>query len=383
MDHKMERMMQSMLLDIPNVDRLMLPTNPLAPSMNKSMQPVNKKMQPASQLQTSNASPSPATPERTPQQKQSASAIETYLLACRTGEVSQISQSYYKIVDSTQGRLQRAMLAAGLNECITQGHLDGLRFLLEKEPDVDGDAARVPVDCATISCIKSSHAFESVLELLIDHGYNMHRSYSYDKRGMILLEEICDDDDRLKWCLDHGAEPERLPHFLDKVVEHGGSISTFQSLQSRGASYCHPLDCAIEVFGRRYNEMLGLPNQSNPNVNPSPGLRSMPETKRIELQDSKERAMAMIKFLVEDIGIDINSCRKPVVEHPTSLGHAIMGTPLHFAIKIGPGAHQLITYLTAHGADPSRKDCCGKSVFERAPAWSPRFLQLFGERPED
>ena len=165
----------------------------------------------------------------------------------------------------------------------------------------------------------------------------------------------------------------------------GCSIPTFKSLKSRGASYCDPLDFAISAFGRRYNEMLGRPMQSNPNI--AARQVSQPETRRAK----KDEAMAMIKFLVEDIGIDVNSSRKTFVYHPMHrpglpmMAHPQAGTPLHAALTIGPGAYEVISYLMAHGADPSKTNCCGTSVFDKALSMSTQptpFLQLLGDRPE-
>ena len=217
MDQRFEQWMAHSLHDMADEDRLMLPSvfihanprryekeglnrqiqemnrqrqaaNMRMQPVNGQMQPVNGQMQPASQTQMSTVYQRPATPERTPQQSQSASAVETFFVTCRAGELSQITQSYSKVLESTPSHLQKGMLAVGVNECIARCHLDALEFLLGQASDVVGEVPRVPVDCVMIIAITRSRAFEPVMKLLIRQGYDMHRSYSYDGSGTTLLE---------------------------------------------------------------------------------------------------------------------------------------------------------------------------------------------------
>lgn len=119
-------------------------------------------------------------------------------------------------------------------------------------------------------------------------------------------------EELLHWCLDHGArvdypytDPGQISPLLD-LVGRGGTISTFKLLMGKGAKL---------------------------------GPRTLHLAVRSASSGKAER-MEMVRFLVEEMGCDVNAMDMPADKEYG--GHH--GTPLNYAVYDG-GAVEVVKYL--------------------------------------
>ncbi|KAG7005185.1 hypothetical protein G7Y79_00021g050520 [Physcia stellaris] len=168
----------------------------------------------------------------------------------------------------------------------------------------------------------------------------------------------------VSWCLAHGASvldppdlhPLSTPPLLEAAASKA-SLDTFQLLQQRGAQLTRRvLHRAVEAAAYGGGEGGG------------------------------ER-MALVKYLVEELGCDVNALDvEPGKQFPNH-----WGTPMGYAVHVshggGPGrGREVVGFLLEKGADPTIKDCwdgnspldkarkgfAGKAVIEVLEEWERR-----------
>lgn len=144
------------------------------------------------------------------------------------------------------------------------------------------------------------------------------------------MDLVAWNENLVKWCLKNGAQISdgakdedalRNPPLTERVAA-SGTISIFKLLRANNAR-----------IGRR---TLHRAAESAATCNAA----------------DKAEKMAMLRFLVEEKGLDFNR-----TDTDGQLPNH-WGTPVAYAAK-GKGGEDVIRYLLATGADPSVKDCWG------------------------
>lgn len=134
----------------------------------------------------------------------------------------------------------------------------------------------------------------------------------------------------MKWCLEHGSQisdgaededPLKYPPLTESVAALG-TVSIFKLLRANDAR-----------IGRRTLHQAAK------------------SAATCDAADKAER-MAMVKFLVEEEGLDVNT-----IDTDRQLPNH-WGTPVAYAAK-GKGGEDVVRYLLAKGADPRVMDCWG------------------------
>ncbi|KAL6716619.1 hypothetical protein ACLMJK_006187 [Lecanora helva] len=187
-----------------------------------------------------------------------------------------------------------------------------------------------------------------VWQTLFEHGWDVNcreSSESQNSNGDRLLTMVCDSENLVNWLLSHGAvaaDPPDLdsfstPPILERVASTG-SISTFRLLRDNGA----------QITQRLLHRAVQSAAYSGD-------------------RETFEERMKMVRFLVEDLGCDVNAM--DVVEGQQLPNH--WGTPAAYAMQTGyqPADQkvELIKYLLEKGADSTIKDCFGNlSLLDRA-----------------
>lgn len=156
---------------------------------------------------------------------------------------------------------------------------------------------------------------------MIERGWDINQRASHGRLGQKkrLLDFICDDESLVLWCLGHGANIDDdhedallYPPLLESVAEWG-TVSTFKLLRERGA-----------VIGRRTLHLAVEKAVANKN----------------------ERAMDMVRYLVDEVGLDVNQldADTTVPLHP--------GPPLLYAANQPAQGDRVVRFLLERGADP-------------------------------
>jgi hypothetical protein len=180
----------------------------------------------------------------------------------------------------------------------------------------------------------------ATVELLLENGWDINARGKVGSSAKPFMWHFVDNDDMIKWCLDHGAsvhprnqEPlnanfttlsQRSCEQILELVAAWGSISTFELLRSKGAPLgWRPLHRAVETA-------TYLP----------------PTDKRpSEYQDR----MDMVRYLIEVVKIDVNAPDWPAGA-PGSLGPPICYIPASAMQETDK--RELTWLLLDHGADP-------------------------------
>ena len=143
-------------------------------------------------------------------------------------------------------------------------------------------------------------------------------------------------------------------------------MPVFKLLLSRGGSFGRALNWAVEAAAQDAHAVA---------FRTSRGEVESADAARLRF----ERRMAMIRYLVEELKVDVNGLDKP------DAGSQTLGTPLHDAVLIvdadgGALQDELIAYLLSRGADASIKNHWKKDVMDAAPAQvKPKLQRLIAD----
>lgn len=149
-------------------------------------------------------------------------------------------------------------------------------------------------------------------------------------KGKRLIDLVAGKECLVNWCLDHGSQisdgaededPLGCPPLTESVAALG-NVSIFKLLRAKSAR-----------IGQRALH------------------RAAESAATCDAADKAER-MAMVRFLVEEEGIDVNK-RDTEGQLPNH-----WGKPVTYAAK-GKGGEDVVRYLLAKGADPRVMDCWG------------------------
>ncbi|KAL6908775.1 hypothetical protein GGI43DRAFT_379615 [Trichoderma evansii] len=221
------------------------------------------------------------------------------------------------------------------------------------------------------------------LEMLIAHGWDINARE--DAEAWPLLWYLVEYPDLVTWCLDQGAivvyppsddpsrDANRLGHYWSQsLLEHAAkraSVATFRLLREKGAPFHQRiLHGAVE---RAVTSAPPFHGSTSPSTSPS--------TSNVWFNER----MAMIRYLVDEAGLDVNSEEWRLGKYGA--------TPLDIvsSYKNGKDARELIWFLLDRGADlnhvsilkdPTRGDIRHPNPLEEARLISnTRFLEAVQE----
>ncbi|RSL41234.1 hypothetical protein CEP54_015886 [Fusarium duplospermum] len=267
--------------------------------------------------------------------------------AIEHNSISQLAEAL-KIAQSNPPRNSsyEKFLSSTLSACVENGKLDLVKYLLEQES----------APLTSLSPTKVWPTFSiPLVELLIAHGWDMNQQAPRGPtdRCRRLVDMACHDQDIITWLVDHGARvdggeydyeifPQPAP--LLETCALQGSVSTFKYLQERGAR-----------LGRRTLHLaagaaaaLGV----DPKVEGDSTMDVSEPTENKEAE-RKRTKLEMLRFLVEEVKLDVNAMDTDIPHHARHLG-----TPICYAASKTNG-EAVVRWLLEKGADPNIKNMEG------------------------
>ena len=201
-----------------------------------------------------------------------------------------------------------------------------------------------------ISPSDAARSSDATLEFLLAHGWDINTRGTPNPayQPPPYLWSVLGDIDRVRWCLAHGASvhPEGVEPLRSDVVtmaQRGceqllecaawsASVETFELLRSKGAPLgWRPLHLAVRCATLYQADRPG--------------------EARTEQGRQHEARMAMVRHLVDVVGIDVNAADQPVGSRVPDR----IGSPLcYVAAAYGqePSVRELVWCLLDRGADP-------------------------------
>ncbi|KAM0426515.1 hypothetical protein ACHAPT_008207 [Fusarium lateritium] len=270
--------------------------------------------------------------------------------AIQNNSISQLAEAL-KIAKSTPPRNSsyEQFLSSALSACVQDGKLDLVKYLLEHEP----------APLTSLSPTKVWPKFSiPLVELLIAHGWDINQQAPRGPtdRCRRLVDLACRDQVIIEWLVDHGARvdggeyeyeifPQPAP--LLETCALQGSVSTFKYLQVRGAR-----------LGRR---TLHLAAGAAAALGVDPKVEHDGSTDGAESMENKEAQrknakLEMLRFLVDQVKLDVNAMDTDVPHHAYHLG-----TPICYAAS-KPNGDAVVRWLLEKGADPHIKNMEGADV---------------------
>jgi len=144
------------------------------------------------------------------------------------------------VLAESRQRKDSKLLAATLAKCIPYGSLNALRYLIKEEK-----TSPTRVFPGLVSQCPAAKVVD-VLQILVDNGWDINQNDEVPGGGIgkDILHHICNNEDVIRWCLNHGATVEDIsidpyynPPLLECVARHG-TVSIFKLLQSQGVRVC-------------------------------------------------------------------------------------------------------------------------------------------------
>ena len=193
-----------------------------------------------------------------------------------------------------------------------------------------------------------------LLELLLSHGWDVNQATppSPVQQGRRLIDHVCHDEELVRWLVEHGATVDHgefedtldaRPPPLLQTCALVGSVSTFKLLQSKGA---RPGKKTLHIAVSQAVSDGADPAAAPPAVVEGP--------KESELDGRRRRAAEMLRFLVDDVGLDVNG-----MDTDTPMYRFHHGTPLNYAAQHKNGA-AVVRWLLSKGADPTIPNLSGE-----------------------
>lgn len=296
-----------------------------------------------------------------------------------------------------------------IDEACQKGHLAMMEFLLEKAAEISDKAVREVLKKGIHDAIDSNAApiaalllergadvtqygghdlgrqpSREMIEVLLTHGWNIDNRGRY---GWPLIMLVLEDPEMVTWCLDHGASvtlqreaPEgetfvlkrhaRVPTILEYAARRS-TVSTFKQLRALG-SPLGPRTLHFAVLEAGQAKRNTNPSTSEPVHHDKPQL----------LADTYAERMALVRYLVDDLGLDINA-------HVPNRRSIHEGTPLEYIAQseyLTPEPRELMYFLLDRGAVPTdgaieAARLCQNPFFERiVEDW--KAMQPKVEQPE-
>ena len=258
--------------------------------------------------------------------------------ACKADNISLMEQAISIATKTTSSHAVQDVLQRGLRRSAARGAVQVLKFLLEPHRGTDVAALRASAIMANDDRAPPS---QEILEILVDHGWDINTQDPADAHDRPLLWHVVEDPDLVRWCLGHGARVDILDSGTrDKdgaesrtgaprqtilgLVASTGSVETFNLLQSEGA----PLDPRALHKAVEQATML------------APKEGAVPSPSYIQRMD-------MVRHLVSDIKVDVNAVQPQLGRQCSTPLCIVAGRPTNRRPR------ELVHFLLDHGADPN------------------------------
>ncbi|KAJ5624452.1 hypothetical protein N7510_000761 [Penicillium lagena] len=200
-----------------------------------------------------------------------------------------------KITVESQGYVAE-LLRFGLLRAASGGQQEVAKFLLSKGAQVDR--------AASLAATKCDKQTLGLFQAYLDYGWDVNEGTLF---GQSILCLVVEDEELVRWLLDHGADPNRGAHLLASDAKAESDHYSGEALNAAAA-------------------------QSDVSV------------VDLLLERDEDRIPMMARLL--ELGVDIDGLDD--IRGPLKIG-----TPLHCAARFGHTKR--VQYLLGHGADPYRK----------------------------
>ncbi|KAI8651540.1 hypothetical protein NCS55_01399300 [Fusarium keratoplasticum] len=267
-------------------------------------------------------------------------AIEHNSVA-QLAEALQIAQSH-----PPRNSSYEKFLASTLSACVEDGKLDLVNYLLQQES--------VPLTSLSPTKVWSNFSIPLV-ELLIAHGWDINQQAPRGPtdRCRRLVDLACHDQDIITWLVGHGARvdggeyeyeifPQPAP--LLETCALQGLVSTFKYLQERGA---HLSRRTLHLAAGAAAALGVDPKVEDDGAVGATGPTGSKEAER------KIAKLEMLRFLIEEVKLDVNAMDTDIPHHAHHLG-----TPICYAASKSNG-EAVVRWLLEKGADPNIKNMEG------------------------
>jgi hypothetical protein len=209
------------------------------------------------------------------------------------------------------------------------------------------------IDCdVSVKTIRPTHvtgAKTATLEFLLAHGWDINYQWTAGPDFEPYMWHCVHDEDMIKWCLEHGASihpPDQLfkdikvpcDPILEKVAAWG-NIATFELLRSKGAPCGSSLHVAVQFAVMMRPKMSAKDHKTSEKDGES-------ESEKKDRLVHEER-MAMVRYLLDVVGLDVNA-----PDGPPESNISGVGTPICYILLQG-SMRELTWLLLDRGADPT------------------------------
>ena len=247
---------------------------------------------------------------------------------CEANDIDAVSKAIAALVTQKPHK-QDEIFSFSVYTAVSQGKSSVVKYLLDEK-----DA---PMDALCPSIVSTTPSIE-LFQILIDRGWDINQ-LDLQGSGERLLQLVASDIDLVRWCLDHGATVEDwhddkypCPSLLQSAASLG-TVETWKLLRARGAQ---PGGLMLHY-----------------------AVSSAAAANRWDIDRLPVR-MEMVKFLVEELKIDVNALG---TEAPRPL---YFGPPLAYAVRVRKCREEVVRYLLEKGADPTISDVYGLDALMNA-----------------
>lgn len=283
------------------------------------------------------------------------SPIKRIGIACKENDISALSSAISDCTNIKGNPGKPYALNRAVTSAIYNGNTYILRWLVE-EQGVDLDVEHI-----SPSRLTRTPSLE-FLQFFLDRGWDINKPGGLVHKQERIMQMLCCQDDGIyvPWCLASGArvfleedlqsepdyDPEVIPcpPILDSLAAGGGTIENFKLLQQHGAK---PGQRTLHLAVRHAAVVVGNHHKTQESINE--GKDRSAET---------AAAWQMLKFLVEDLGMDVNA-----KDTLTPMPGSYRGSPIAYAADVGDGygVEEVVRWLLEKVADPRLTDCWGHS----------------------
>ena len=247
---------------------------------------------------------------------------------CEENDIDTVSKAMAALMTQAPDKKDE-ILSFSVYTAVATGKPSVVEYLLDQEG--------APMDTLCPSVVSTNSSIE-LLQILIDRGWDINQP-DLQRRGEHLLQLVTYDINLVRWCLDHGAWVEDghgdnipCPPLLQSAAALG-TVETWKLLRARGAQPgALMLHDAVWAAASARRE----------------GIDRLPVR------------MEMVKFLVEELKIDVNALDN---DQPRPF---FFGPPLAYAVKVRKCSMEVVQYLLEKGADPTIKDAHGFDALRNA-----------------
>ncbi|OBT74105.1 hypothetical protein VF21_07101 [Pseudogymnoascus sp. 05NY08] len=272
--------------------------------------------------------------------------------ACEKDDTTLVDQAFLK-ASQVDGLTERKLLHEFCAIAVEKNATNTLLHLIKRGTKV--------TSLTTREIAWRSPRTKPILEILFAGGWDINARDCHGQASNPpepFMWSVLEDIELVTWCLEHGASVfprDQEPLRKDKITmsqlqckqvlekaAYSATVATFELLRSKGAPLgWRPLHFAIET-ATNYQADRG--EEAN---------RGKEEDKKAKESARKyEERMAMVRHLVDVVGIDVNAPDEP----PGRELGGFWGTPICYIAKsygLDTDTRELVWFLLDRGADPT------------------------------